>query len=160
MIRYTGNFTEAMKAYAEEKLAKLATYGTYNDINVSVFVVGRTTKVEITVDNKIRVSKTGEDYYELIVMVVSRICDQITRYKKYEARKVKDSSEDIESDDDMWPIIARRKDVFLEEMTPEEAIEAMELLGHDFFMYKDCDTHEICNVYRRYDGSYGILICK
>ena len=42
-------------------------------------------------------------------------------------------------------------------MSEEEAILQMELLGHEFFMYKDSETMEIAVVYKRKDGNYGVL---
>ena len=41
-------------------------------------------------------------------------------------------------------------------MDEEEAILQMEMLGHDFFMYKDLDS-KVCVMYKRKDGSYGVL---
>jgi len=42
-------------------------------------------------------------------------------------------------------------------MTEEEAIEQMELLGHDFFLFYNPDTASVNVVYRRKDGNYGLL---
>ena len=43
-------------------------------------------------------------------------------------------------------------------MTPEEAILQMNMLGHQFFMFRDDDSGEINVVYRRKDGDYGLLV--
>ena len=42
-------------------------------------------------------------------------------------------------------------------MSAEEAVLQMNLLGHDFFLFKDQDTFEVCLVYRRGDGGYGLI---
>ena len=42
-------------------------------------------------------------------------------------------------------------------MDLEEAIMRMEMLGHDFFIYRDDETHEINVVYARHDGGYGCI---
>ena len=42
-------------------------------------------------------------------------------------------------------------------MDEEEAILEMELLGHSFFVYKDMHTNNICVLYKRKDGGYGVL---
>ena len=42
-------------------------------------------------------------------------------------------------------------------MTEEEAILQMELLGHEFYMFKDADTDKYAVVYRRKDENYGII---
>jgi putative sigma-54 modulation protein len=56
--------------------------------------------------------------------------------------------------------IRRSKTVSLEPMTPEEAVLQMELLGHDFFMYRDAETEQIGLVYRRKDGGFGVLLAE
>ena len=53
--------------------------------------------------------------------------------------------------------IVRRKVVQVTPMTEDEAIEQMELLGHDFFVFLNKDTNEIGVAYLREDGNYGIL---
>lgn len=64
------------------------------------------------------------------------------------------------TDDDDLPAIpiTRRKDIELNPMTEVEAIEQMELLGHDFFMFFNADTRTINVIYRRERGDYGILV--
>ncbi|MCY4525021.1 MAG: ribosome-associated translation inhibitor RaiA, partial [Anaerolineaceae bacterium] len=54
--------------------------------------------------------------------------------------------------------IARRKDVELNPMSELEAIEQMELLDHDFFMFYNADTQIINVLYRRRKGDYGLLV--
>jgi putative sigma-54 modulation protein len=53
--------------------------------------------------------------------------------------------------------IVRTKRFVVQPMYAEEAIEQMELLGHDFFIYFNVDDSEIQVVYRRRDGNYGLL---
>ena len=42
-------------------------------------------------------------------------------------------------------------------MNEEEAILQMELLGHEFYLYKDVDTNQPALIYKRKDGNYGII---
>ena len=42
-------------------------------------------------------------------------------------------------------------------MNEEEAILQMELIGHQFYMYKDCDTNKPAVIYKRNDGNYGVI---
>jgi putative sigma-54 modulation protein len=42
-------------------------------------------------------------------------------------------------------------------MHSDEAIEQMELLGHDFFIFTDAETNQVNVVYRRRDGNYGLI---
>lgn len=53
--------------------------------------------------------------------------------------------------------IVRRKDVHLMPMSEEEAIEQMELLGHNFFMFFNMDQNTTNVIYRRSNGGYGLL---
>jgi putative sigma-54 modulation protein len=56
--------------------------------------------------------------------------------------------------------ILRVKTVALDPMTPEEAILQMDLLGHNFFMYRDAETQQVGLVYRRKDGGFGVLLAE
>ena len=53
--------------------------------------------------------------------------------------------------------ILKRKKVEVKPMNEEEAILQMELLGHQFYMYKDSDTDLVNVVYKRTDGNYGVI---
>ena len=53
--------------------------------------------------------------------------------------------------------IVRRKTIELRPMDEEEAVLQMELLGHDFFIFKNIDTESVSVLYKRKDGSYGII---
>ncbi|MGV2434118.1 MAG UNVERIFIED_CONTAM: sigma 54 modulation/S30EA ribosomal C-terminal domain-containing protein [Anaerolineae bacterium] len=55
-------------------------------------------------------------------------------------------------------LVLRRKTVALEPLHEHDAIEQMELLGHDFFMFLNVDTGSVSVVYRRSEQGYGILI--
>jgi putative sigma-54 modulation protein len=61
-------------------------------------------------------------------------------------------------DDDVEePQVIRRKDVAVSAMHEEEAIEQMELLGHNFFLFFNADTNSVNVVYKRSSGGYGLL---
>jgi putative sigma-54 modulation protein len=70
------------------------------------------------------------------------------------------SMEEMAVPDAGWkePQILRRKEVSVAAMNEEEAVEQMELLGHDFFMFFNPDANQINVVYRRSNGGYGVLI--
>lgn len=54
--------------------------------------------------------------------------------------------------------IVRRKRFAMKPMTEAEAIEQMELLGHNFFLFQDADRDEVVLLYRRRDGDYGMIL--
>ncbi|HZQ64854.1 MAG TPA: ribosome-associated translation inhibitor RaiA [Gaiellaceae bacterium] len=55
------------------------------------------------------------------------------------------------------PLIVKTKQFVFSSMTPEEAVEAMELVGHDFFVFRNDESAEVNVVYRRRDGTYGLI---
>jgi putative sigma-54 modulation protein len=66
--------------------------------------------------------------------------------------------DELESEDESEEAIVRTKRFPVKPMDSTEAIEQMELLGHDFFLFENLDARTISLVYRRRDGSYGLLI--
>lgn len=64
----------------------------------------------------------------------------------------------IEPDDDEFGSVVRTKRFGLKPMDVEEAIEQMELLGHDFFLFHHVSEDTPSVLYRRRDGEYGLLI--
>jgi putative sigma-54 modulation protein len=66
--------------------------------------------------------------------------------------------EDIEGEEEQEQgQIIRRKEFVLEPMSEEDALEQMQFLGHDFFIYYDLDSRAVNVVYRRRDGQFGLL---
>lgn len=65
-----------------------------------------------------------------------------------------DSGEDIEEEKEF---IIRKKSFPIKPMSAEEAIMQMNLLGHEFFVFKDDSTDNVCVVYKRRDNSYGLI---
>jgi putative sigma-54 modulation protein len=63
----------------------------------------------------------------------------------------------FDDSDEENPRIVRRKSFALHPMSPEEAIEQMELLGHDFYMFFNTEDEVINVVYRRRGQDYGLL---
>ena len=85
----------------------------------------------------------------------------LTRRKLERAKKV---APDIDFPDALYEEpdeeyhVVRTKRFFVRVMTPEEAILQMNLLDHEFFMFRDDESGEINVVYRRKDGDYGLLV--
>lgn len=164
--------TEAMNNYVVEKLKKIDKYLDNPDAvnaNVVVRVEKQGQKVEITIPLKnfmLRAEEIQEDIYAAVDIIVDKIERQIRKNKtKLESqakksREVKgfafESIEDIE-DDGAETVIVKRKKVDVKPMSEEEAVLQMELLGHDFYLFKDADTMKPTLVYKRKDNQYGII---
>ena len=63
------------------------------------------------------------------------------------------------SDVDLTPVdITKTKTFEVERMTPQEAAENLDMVGHDFYLFADSETGNVEVVYRRKDGQIGLLI--
>ena len=94
--------------------------------------------------------------------VIDKLEDQIRRQKTRLTRKNKDSlAEAFLEDDEIYgsddDVVVKTKSIEPVEMSLDDAIMKMELLGHDFFIYTDDETQKIAVVYKRYDGGYGLI---
>ena len=166
--------TDAMEAYAKEKLTKLDKYldGTEEaKATVLVKVRGHLNKVEVTIPLKnliLRAEESQEDFYAAIDVVIDKLERQIrknkTRIASTKKKEARDFSYDyiaeIEDDEEEEEKIVKRKKIDLKPMDEEEAILQMELLGHEFFAFRNVDTGNIDILYKRKDGDYGILEIK
>ena len=87
---------------------------------------------------------------------------QIRKNKTRLSKRLRDNIRipEYESDDvaEEGDFRIRTKTFTLKPMTAEEAILQMNLLGHEFFMFADSASGEVCTVYKRHDGDYGMII--
>lgn len=163
--------TDSMKKYAEEKLEKLDKYfENPNEVQGKVLakLQGPKQKVEITVPIKnivLRVEEVGEDFYATIDTALDKLERQIRKNKtKIESRKKKKNADymyfsfvDEDIKEENTNKIVKRKTIELQPMDEDEAILQMELLNHDFFLFKDSNTNKVSLIYRRNDKDYGII---
>ena len=123
--------------------------------------------VQITVQGKgfiLRAEERSSDIVSALNLAVDTLQKRIRRYKGKRSQRWKQS---VESDDlvleeeEDWeeiPVIARRKQFSLRPVDEWEAIEQMELLGHtNFFVFYNAQTETINVLYRRHDGSLGLI---
>ena len=125
---------------------------------------------QITVRGKnllLRSEERADDIFAAFDTAMDRIQRQIDRYKgkRYRGRGDGRSAAEvvpmpeIEIEDDEEPIVVRSKKFTLFPMNEAEAIEQMQLLGHDnFFIFFDADANCIKVLYRRRNGTYGIIV--
>ena len=161
--------TDAMKEYIEEKLEKLNKY-LENSENVRATVIVKVKnheqRVEITIPLKafiLRSEESKDDFYAAVDKTIDKLERQIRKNKtRIMSKQVKTNKDfsmsafaDEEDLDDKK--ILKRKKVEVKPMNEEEAILQMELLGHQFYMYKDSETNQVAVVYKRTDGNYGVI---
>ncbi|MCR4716987.1 MAG: ribosome-associated translation inhibitor RaiA [Lachnospiraceae bacterium] len=159
--------TEGLKNAVYDKIGRLEKYFTpETEVHVTFNVEKERQIIEVTIPMKgniIRAEQESTDMYVSIDLVVDVIDKQLKKYKTKLAEK-KQSSEyfkaeylqDEDLDDEEIRII-RSKRFAVKPMDPEEACVQMELLGHTFFVFRNSETDEVNVVYKRKDGTYGLI---
>ncbi len=163
--------TEAIENYATDKLGKLERY--FRE-ELDAFVVCKTYrdhhKVEVTIPTKyytMRAEVGQEDMYAAIDLAIDKLESQIRKNKTKITRSLqkKEGVAEIFKDDvdlealerELVRTPVKKKSIELEEMSTDEAITAMEMLGHDFFIYRDDESQKTTVVYLRNDGKYAVI---
>jgi len=111
----------------------------------------------------LRAEERASDVYTSLDNALEKMTRQIERYKgRHWRSQNRTATEPVEVEEQQAEedvdLIVRRKTFQTRPMTVEEAIEQMELLGHDFFVFFDATTRAFCVVYRRKDSGYGLLL--
>ena len=173
--------TQRLQNHIERKTARLDRYMP-NLVEVRVDLSSQKTRnaverqvAQLTVrDDRgtfLRAEERSNDMFAAIDAVTDKLYRQIKRYrgKRIDSRRSGSGIDEgwlgeplppeveAELDEDGEPTIVRHKQFSLRPMSPEEAIEQMELLGHSFFVYFDLDDETVNVVYKRHDGNYGVL---
>lgn len=168
MVRGKNNLeiTAALKEYVQKKISKINKYFDVNtEAQVTLGAVRGIHTVEVTVGVNgmiLRAEEATNDMYASIDMVVDKLERQIAKYKTRINRKPRQGglralaelppvTEEVE-----MPIV-KTKRFLVKPMPVEEAVLQMNLLGHDFYVFANADTDEVNVVYRRRDGSYGLI---
>lgn len=167
--------TQSMKAYLEEKLAKVDKYfENPEEINANILVRIRGLEqiIEVTALTKkftLRAEESNEDFYSAVDLVVSKLERQIRKNKERLNNKYKNvetlefnftSVEEDEEVEENVSTIIKRKNISMKPMDEEEAMLQIELLNHDFFVFKNIDEECVSVLYKRKDGNYGIINMK
>ncbi|NES87607.1 MAG: ribosome-associated translation inhibitor RaiA [Moorea sp. SIO2B7] len=174
--------TDAINEYVKEKLEKAVRHyekiTTKVDVHLSVARNSRISdkhKAEVTVyanGKVIRAQEGSENLYASIDMVSDKIARQLRKYKeKYldskthaklktgEILQEKAVEPDLLSDrtPELPSEVVRMKYFAMPPMTIEEALQQLQLVDHDFYMFRNNDTDEINVIYMRNHGGYGVI---
>ncbi|MDQ7843788.1 MAG: ribosome-associated translation inhibitor RaiA [Armatimonadota bacterium] len=170
--------TPALRDYAAEKLARATRYFDHvKEAQVVLSVerrrgqVGRAQVVEATVSGDgvlLRAEEASADMYASIDLVADKLRKQIERYRSrfIDRRRLTESRRKTAAlaaarralrAGPRTPQIVRVKRFAMKPMTAEDAALQMELLGHDFFVFRNAKTLEVNVVYKRADGHYGVI---
>lgn len=161
--------TPGLKDAVAQKLGKLERYFTpETDIIVTLSVEKERQKIEVTIPVKgsiIRSEQVSSDMYVSIDLVEEVIERQLRRYRKKLIDKNQDAGsafkqeflDSVDTVDEDEIKIVRTKRFGIKPMFAEDACVQMELLGHAFFVFFNAETEEVNVVYKRKDGSYGLI---
>lgn len=160
--------SDAFKNRVEKKLKKLTRFfGDNITVNVMVSVEKSRENVEITVRHAgfvFRAEETTNSMYESLDRVVEALVRQIKKNKTRLHKKINapdfditaDSEPDEEQQQEEYRVVKSKK-FLLKPISVEDAILQMNMVGHQFYMFKNEETEKINVVYRRNDGNYGLL---
>lgn len=163
--------TPAIREYAEQKIGRVAKIldsmlmsaevELYTERNRSI---EKGQVAEVTVYTKgpvIRAKEASSDLYAAIDLVSEKLERQVRKYKTrvvdhHKEQQLPNVVLALEGEPEE-PSIVKTKVLSSEPMSTDEAILQMELLGHDFFVFRSADTEGTNVLYRRHDGDYGLI---
>jgi ribosome hibernation promoting factor len=165
--------SDAIRSYAEEKLGKLDRQLTNPRVELELTVeknpsIAENHVAEATIWTKgpvLRAREASSDIRASIDQLVDKLERQVTRYKtqgrsrrRRAARSNGPAAETMPVvGDEAEPLIVKSKQFAVGPMSPSEAVLQLELIGHDFFVFRNGDSNEINVVYRRRDGNFGLI---
>jgi ribosome hibernation promoting factor len=177
-----GRISERQRSHIEEKMNKLARYlDQISKMTVEIAEEQRRTegavhRVQVTLVGEhgvlLRAEQRAPELYAAVDEVHDALQRQIERYKEKHWRRGKlrrQGGEIVEAlpelngaatlaAEEQRPRIVRTKEFQVKPMFSDEAVEQMELLGHNFFVFRDAETSQINVLYRREDGNYGLIV--
>ncbi len=164
--------SETMREYASKKIGKLNRYlptigeGKVEILEERTKLPEKRFAVQVTLDSKgtlIRAQEKANDLRTAIDRVMDALTSRIERYKgklydkgrgiSLARQEAVEETEGVEAPKK----VVKSKHFLVKPMPEDEAINQMELLGHDFFLFINADTDMVNLLYRRKDGNYGLI---
>ena len=169
-ITITARKTSVKDSFKERVEKKLAKFDRFFDDDAKAVVTvtnenGRET-VEITVQVQgmfFRAEKTTSDRFDSLEAVTDSLFRQIVRNKNKLEKRLKTDAFDPMFKDDAVAVedeeykVVRVKKFPIKPMAVDEAILQMNMVGHEFYMFRNSENGEINVVYRRHNGDYGLI---
>jgi putative sigma-54 modulation protein len=164
--------SDSIRRYAEEKMQKLdRQLHALTQVELELCVernpsISANQIAEATVWTKgptLRVREASTDMKASIDRLTDKLLRQAEHYRaKRSRRQVRGNGappggEMSVPDDQTAPQIVKTKQFTVKPMSPEEAALQLELVGHDFFVFRSDDSGDVNVIYRRRDGGYGLI---
>ena len=163
--------TDSIRAYAEQKLGKLERHLQDASRVELELALERNPSIadnhvaEATVWTRgpvLRAREASGDSKTAIDQLVDKLTRQVKRYREKRRRR---GGRGGEPSGDVFepaafesePTIVKTKQFAVKPMSAEEAVLQLELVGHDFFVFRHADSNDVNVVYRRRDGGYGLI---
>lgn len=160
------DISEGLRGYSEKKLKKLEKFfneETEAQVTLSVQRERQTAEITIFQNGMVyRAEDTNGDMYASIDRVVDLIERQIRKNKTRLEKRLRENAFIVKTDDNIpeeesdFKIVKSKKHA-IKPMSPEEAILQMNLLGHEFYIFRNAASEETNIVYKRKDGNYGLI---
>ncbi len=160
--------SDAIRSYAEEKLARLERQlhePTRVELELAVernpsIAASQIAEATIWTNGPtLRARESATDMRASIDQLVDKLERQVTRYRERRRRHGGrgESAAARASPDDGTLRIVKTKQFSIKPMSAEEAVLQLELVGHDFFVFRSDESEEVNILYRRRDGGYGLI---
>jgi ribosome hibernation promoting factor len=166
--------SEAIRRYAEQKLSKLERQLEDPRVELELAVernpsIAASQVAEATIWTRgpvLRAREASGDMHASIDQLVEKLERQVTRYRtrgrsrRRRAARANGPSPDtapVVLDEEAESAIVKTKTFAVNSLSPQDAVLQLELVGHDFFVFRNDDSGEVNVVYRRRDGQYGLI---
>lgn len=175
--------TDRIREYAEKRISKLERkLPTINEVRAELTRTDTrsdadrfTYQITLWADKHIlRAEESSGDIFASIDAVSDKLSRQVEKVEGRRKKKQRVSlaveteavmaamAESTPPDTDQYEDfqfgeLLRRKQFKMESMSEEDALDQLELLGHDFYMFRNADTQDINVIYRRKDGNFGLI---
>jgi putative sigma-54 modulation protein len=164
--------SDSIRRYAEQKLRKLdRKLHALTQVELELRVernpsISANQVAEATIWTKgptLRAREASNDMKVSIDQLTEKLLRQVEHYRaKRSRRQVRGNGSPpggsmSSADEETGPRIVKTKQFSVKPMSPEEAAMQLELVGHDFFVFRSDDSGEVNVIYRRKDGDYGLI---
>ena len=164
--------SDSIKSYAEEKLGKLdRQLHELTQVELELAVernpsISANQIAEATIWTKgpvLRAREASGDMRASIDQLTEKLLRQVKHYRDRRTRRNMRSNGAVPSggmpvtSEEVEPQIVKTKQFAVKPMSAEEAVLQLELVGHDFFVFRSDDSGEINVIYRRRNGGYGLI---
>ncbi|CAN5217551.1 ribosome-associated translation inhibitor RaiA [soil metagenome] len=165
--------SDSIRQYAEDKMSKLnRQLHELTEVELELSVeknpsISANQVAEVTVWTKgptLRVTEASSDMKSSIDQLTEKLLRQVEQYRgKRRNRQVRGNgippggSMSIPDEEDTGQQIVKTKQFSMKPMNAEEAVLQLELIGHDFFVFRSDETQDVNVIYRRKNGGYGLI---